>query len=81
MRKKILIRCYGYFQGGTIMFWRDLIGYFFYIPAYEIILDWLKKRLLAEKQCDRNFLTKGEHKEPMNYFNGHEDICQVCGQI
>lgn len=25
----------GLYQGGSAMFWRDLIGYFFYIPAYE----------------------------------------------
>nr|CAD2184058.1 unnamed protein product [Meloidogyne enterolobii] len=28
----------GLYRGGTIMFWRDFIGYLFYIPVYEYFI-------------------------------------------
>jgi hypothetical protein len=32
------------FQGGAAMFWRDLIGFLFYIPVYEILYRHLHRR-------------------------------------
>uniref|UniRef100_A0A914MEI7 Uncharacterized protein n=1 Tax=Meloidogyne incognita TaxID=6306 RepID=A0A914MEI7_MELIC len=32
----------GLYRGGTIMFWRDFIGYLFYIPVYEYFIKNLK---------------------------------------
>ncbi|KAL7080049.1 hypothetical protein ACQ4LE_000587, partial [Meloidogyne hapla] len=39
IRKEGLI---GLYRGGTIMFWRDFIGYLFYIPVYEYFVKNLR---------------------------------------
>uniref|UniRef100_A0A0K0FA39 Mitochondrial carrier protein n=1 Tax=Strongyloides venezuelensis TaxID=75913 RepID=A0A0K0FA39_STRVS len=46
MKKKGLV---GLYEGGHAMFWRDNIGYLFYIPVYEIC-----QRYLIEKNYNEN---------------------------